>query len=93
MVTLREGVFMEQTFVIDWSETCKICGISSYDSAICLKCCGINFCGWCLERLQNEALRGKICSSNFAEQIFAVVQYFVSFTEVIFAIYGQNRKN
>ena len=60
MVTLREGVFMEQTFVIDWSETCKICGISFYDSAICLKCCGINFCGWCLERLQNKAIRGKI---------------------------------
>ena len=32
-------------------------------------------------------------SSNFAEQIFVVVQYFVSFAELICMISGQNRKN
>ena len=32
-------------------------------------------------------------SLNFAEQFFAVVQYFVSFAELVSAIYGQNRKN
>ena len=32
-------------------------------------------------------------SSNFAEQIFVVAQYFESFLELIFAIFGQNCEN
>ena len=53
--TLKAETFAEQIFLVDWSETCKFRGINFHDSAIYLK-----FCGWCLERSQNDAIGGKI---------------------------------
>ena len=48
-----------EIFAVGWSETRKLRGINFCNLAIYLKFCGINSRGWCLERLQNDEIRGK----------------------------------
>ena len=58
--TLREKIFMEQIFVVNWSETCKFHRIKFCDPAVNLEFCRIDFHGWCLKRSQKEAIGVKI---------------------------------